>query len=182
LALPAIALRSVGGPLHPCKFILSTQASRIIWSGNRDARTCYNGFMDEELTKAIKKSTYNVEAGVFRYAKVSSVPSNADIFLITKDKDEITVVARNEQLASLETDEVNKENYSLIALNVSVPFYTVGFLAAVSTALSDRKMNVLIVSTFSKDYILVKQEKLDDVKSVLDSLGFSSKPTSLPPA
>lgn len=33
-------------------------------------------------------------------------------------------------------------------------------------------MNILIVSTYSKDYIMVKEDKLEQVRKVLLELGF----------
>lgn len=36
-------------------------------------------------------------------------------------------------------------------------------------------MNILIISTYSKDYIMVKEDKLKDAKKVILSLGFEEK-------
>lgn len=68
--------------------------------------------------------------------------------------------------------ERNKDDYALIALNVSTPFYSVGFLATVSTAIAEHGMNILIISTFSKDYIMVREDKLDEARQVLIQMGF----------
>lgn len=113
--------------------------------------------------------------GTFVYAKVKKVPQSGDHFMVSQDKDEITVVTLEENLDSLDIVERNKESYSLISLNVSVPFYAVGFLAAVSTAIAKGGMNILIVSTYSKDYILIKKEKLDNARQTLTDLGFKEK-------
>ena len=95
--------------------------------------------------------------------------------MVSQDKDEITVVTSEENLKDLDLAERNKEDYKLIALNVSAPFYSVGFLAAVSSAIAKKGMNILIVSTYSKDYILIKKQKLQDARQVLTSLGFQEK-------
>lgn len=128
--------------------------------------------MNSELKKIIESSTFGVQDGVYVYAKVSTIPSPNDHFLVTKDSDEITVVTREEKLSSLDLVERNKDNYKLIALNVSVPFYSVGFLAAISEAIANEDMNILIVSTYSKDYILVKENQLIKAINVLLDLGF----------
>ncbi len=128
-------------------------------------------FMTKEIKKIIKASNFEIQEGRFVYAKVSQLPDIRNHFLVTRDEDEITVVTKEENLNELTVIEKNKELYSLIALNVSVPFYSVGFLAAVSQAVAKQEMNILVVSTYSKDYILVKSSKLEDAKAVLIKLG-----------
>lgn len=71
--------------------------------------------------------------------------------------------------------EKNKDFWALIALNVSAPFYSVGFLAAVTSAIAKEDRNILVVSTYSKDYILVQYEFLEGARRVLLSLGFKEK-------
>lgn len=94
--------------------------------------------------------------------------------MVSKDKDEITVVTKSKNLQYLDLVERNKEDYTLIALNVSVPFYSVGFLAAVSDAIAKAGMNILIISTYSKDYILVKESCKAEAVAVLKKLDFKS--------
>lgn len=127
--------------------------------------------MKKELKKIIQKSFFEVIEGNFIYAKVSAYPQGAGHFMIAQDDDEITVVTWAENLEKLSLIEKNKENYALIALHVSVPFYSVGFLAAVTRAIAAREMDILIVSTYSKDYILVKQAELEKATLALKELG-----------
>ncbi|OGH20731.1 MAG: hypothetical protein A3D74_05390 [Candidatus Levybacteria bacterium RIFCSPHIGHO2_02_FULL_37_13] len=131
--------------------------------------------MDKKLKKIIESSTFEVIHGRFVYTKVSKEPQISNHFLISKDKDEITVVTEEANLSELEILEKNKDYWTLIALNVSAPFYSVGFLAAVSSAIAKANRDVLIVSTYSKDYILVQYDFLDGVKQVLLTLGFKEK-------
>mgnify|MGYP001603515593 CR=1 FL=1 len=130
--------------------------------------------MTEDLKKVIETSTFEIVEGDFIYAKVKELPSAQNMFMVSKDKDEITVVAKQEEIESLEIIERNKDTYSLIALNISLPFYAVGFLAAVTSAIASADMNILVVSTYSKDYILVRKEYLDKAKDILLSLGLKS--------
>jgi len=128
--------------------------------------------MNSEIEKIIKESTFKVEEGKFVYAKVSKAPSIENHFMVSKDDDEITIVTKEENLSELDLKERNKDFYRLIALNVSIPFYSVGFLATVSQAIAKEGMNILIVSTYSKDYILVKDNKVENARLVLLKLGF----------
>lgn len=131
--------------------------------------------MADELKKVIETSTFTLHPGRFIYAKVKSASSIDNHFLVSKDNDEITIITKEENLKDLDLIEKNKDTYSLIALNVSIPFYSVGFLAAVTKAIADGGMNILIVSTYSKDYILVKVEHEEKAIQALKDLGLSLK-------
>lgn len=127
--------------------------------------------MNSKLQGIIKSSTFEILDGVYVYCKVSKKPQG-DHFFVSQDKDEITVVTTGDKLSDLDLIERNKENYKLIALNVSAPFNAAGFLATVSGAIAREDIVVLIVSTYSKDYILIKEGNLDKVTKVLKDLGF----------
>ncbi len=128
--------------------------------------------MNNEIEKIIKESTFRVEEGRFVYAKVSKAPDMENHFMISKDVDEITVITKEEILFKLSLVECNKDFYQLIELNVSIPFYSMGFIATVSLAIAKEGMNILVVSTYSKDYILIKDDMIENAKSVLLKLGF----------
>lgn len=125
-----------------------------------------------EALKIIAQSSFQTQPGVYVYTKVSSFPETNDHFFVSKDNDEITVVTLERNLGSLALMERNKDDYRLISLNVSVPFYSVGFLATVSDAFANEGMNILIVSTYSKDYVLVRADLIERAEQTLIKLGF----------
>lgn len=129
--------------------------------------------MNEDIKKIIETSSFVVHKGKFVYTKVRIAPPIDEHFLVSKDADEITVVTKEENLSRLDVIERNKDDYSLIELKVSVPFYSVGFLAAVSSAIAREGMNILIVSTYSKDYVMVRVEHMEKAIQTLINLGFS---------
>ncbi|MFH0856497.1 MAG: ACT domain-containing protein [bacterium] len=131
--------------------------------------------MNDQLKKIIRESSFKIEDGRYVYAKVSEFPEAGKHFMVTKDDEEITVVTREENLGGLMLIETNKEFYRLISLDVSVPFYAVGFLAAVSNEIAKEGINILIVSTYSKDYFLIRDDKIEEVELILKKLGFKSK-------
>lgn len=131
--------------------------------------------MDSKLQKIIENSSFEITEGKYIYTKVKSYPTSSDHFMITKDKDEITVVTEIEKSPELDLIEKNEDIYKLICLNVSIPFYSVGFLASVSNAIADKNLNILIVSTYSKDYLLVKEICLNKIVGALKELGLNQK-------
>jgi hypothetical protein len=131
--------------------------------------------MNKDINKIIRESTFEIRSGRYIYAKVANVPPAGNHFMISKDADEITVVTKEENLNNLDLLEKNKDFYTLISLNVSIPFYCVGFLATVSSAIAKSRVNILIISTYSKDYILIREDCTEKVKNILLNLGFSQK-------
>lgn len=128
--------------------------------------------MTDELRKIIKSSSFALHEGRYIYAKVKTAPPIDDHFMVSKDKDEITVVTREENLKKLDLIEKNKEFYLLIELRVSIPFYCVGLLAEVANILRGKNMNILLISTYSKDYVMVYSENLEKATQALLDLGF----------
>lgn len=130
--------------------------------------------MQEKLQEIIKNSSFRVIPGTFLYLKTASVPQGKH-FAVMQDEDEITVVTKKDAVSGLKILEQNKDERNLIEIKVSIPFNAVGFLASVSGAIADNGMNVLVVSTYSKDYILVKTNCLEEVREILLNLGFSEE-------
>jgi hypothetical protein len=127
---------------------------------------------NQEIFKIIKESSFEIQTGRFIYCKTAEQSSPENHFMISQDANEITVVTKEENINKIKLIEKNKDFYTLISLNVSIPFYSVGFLATVSNAIAKAGMNILIISTYSKDYILVREDCTSKAKNVLLELGF----------
>lgn len=122
------------------------------------------------MKKIISTSTFLVQPGEFWYVKVSKFPDSKKHFMISQDSDEITVLTKKENVQELEIIKKNPQDWKLIALNLSAPF-TAGFLAIVTSAIAKEKTNSLIVSTYSKDYVIARKEHLNKVVKALKKLG-----------
>jgi hypothetical protein len=130
--------------------------------------------MNKELKEVMETSTFKI-IGDFLYAKVAEAPALEDCFLISKDNDEITAVFKEDKLSKLNVIEKNKNTWKLIEIKVSKPFVAIGFLATISNAIVSNNINVLIVSTYSKDYVLVHSELTDKAVGSLLKLGLRQK-------
>jgi len=126
------------------------------------------------LDSVIAASTFEQIPGLYCYAQLEELPQGI-FFMVTKDASEISVVCTEEQLTDLKPHAVYESRYVLIAINVSIPFTTVGFLAAVTECVAARGCNVLVVSTYSKDYILIRQEQWEIAKEALIQRGLKEK-------
>lgn len=124
-----------------------------------------------QLEKIIKDSSFVIESGTYTIAKIAGNIKTENCFLVTKDKLETTVIYKSEDNINNIIDK--KDNYALIGIDVSVPFYSVGFIAEVTGRLAKENINVLVVSTFSRDYVLINNEHREDSRRILIEMGMS---------
>jgi len=122
----------------------------------------------ENIDKIISTSQVVTHPGRFAYLKAREMTGK--FFMATQDEDEITLVVEEKDLTQDYTESVKW--FSLIEIRVSIPFISKGFLAKVTQAIAKAGLNILVVSTFSKDYILVREESKDNAISALKELGF----------
>lgn len=124
-----------------------------------------------QLKKIINDSSFVIESGTYTIAKIIGDIKIENYFLVTKDKLETTVIYKSEDNINNIIDK--KDNYALIGIDVSVPFYSVGFIAEVTGRLAKEDINVLVVSTFSRDYVLINNERREDGRRILIEMGMS---------
>ncbi len=128
---------------------------------------------DASLNDVIRSSRIVVRRGRYAYLKTKARAQTewANHFLIAQDQDEITVVTEEVNLAQASFEQ-DVTWFKLIEIRVSQPFAAKGFIACIAQAMADRDLNVLVVSTFSKDYFLVHEESTETAVDALRDLGF----------
>jgi len=128
------------------------------------------------LQETIETSTIEVIEGSFAVIRLPvdvEIPFKA--FGVTRDSTETTAIVRDNQLRDFKFLE-SHDGLRILRINVSAPFMAPGFLAAVCTAVASKGVNVLVLSTFTRDYLLVSNEDLDPTLSALRSIGFPIAP------
>lgn len=124
-----------------------------------------------EIEKVIEKSTFVIHQGAYVYVKARKKPDTGKHFIVSDDEEEITVITKEENLRHVDVAERNKESYALIRLTPSNRIYSMGFLAAISNLLAKAGLTTFLVSTFSKDYLLVSVKDLEKAKQIMLNLG-----------
>ena len=124
-----------------------------------------------DLREAISKSIATIMKDTYVYVKTNEIEKPDIHFMVSKDKDEVTVITKKENIEKLKVLELVGD-YKLIEFKPAVPFQTVGFLAKISEVIASQGMNILIVSTFSKDYIMIKEELCEKGVQALKNIGF----------
>ena len=124
-----------------------------------------------DVKEAIPKSIATIMKDTYVYVKTDILEKPDIHFMVSKDKDEITVVTKKENLKELNVLEIVGD-YKLIEFKPAVPFQTVGFLAKIAETIANEGINILIISTFSKDYIMIKEELCEKGILSLKNVGF----------
>ena len=125
----------------------------------------------ENLDSVIRMSPVRVCPGTYCVAKVAGQTEDGNHFMITRDEEEVTVITHEANIPRLEVSEV-KGGFSLVEIKIATPFEGVGFLATVAGTIADAGLNILVVSTFSRDYVLLKEEELEKGLEALRARGF----------
>ena len=94
-----------------------------------------------------------------------------DGFAVIKDKNEITVILEESKLDHEDIIEANR-GWRILTFDAVLPFDLVGFLAKISTALAEEGISIFVISSYSTDHILIKEEHLSKAIKKLESLGF----------
>ena len=131
--------------------------------------------IDPQLQKVIDLSWFTIDPGVYAYTRVKKVINPDKHLIITRDSDEITVVTDLINLDSLGAYERNDENWKLINIRCGNPFYCVGFLAAISSQTALNGLDITMTSTYTNDYIMVKEDEMVKCIELLLELGFQKR-------
>ena len=127
------------------------------------------------LRKTINSSPYVLHPQRYTVLQVQECSNPQPHFLVTHEAEEVTVITTEKQRGLLQSDILQEQAwFQLIEFKMSTPFETPGFLAAIASKLASRHLNILLVSTFSKDWLLLKEEDLEAGLSGLHELGFQA--------
>ena len=86
------------------------------------------------------------------------------------DKNEITIVIEQGKVKEKEVIEIEKD-WKILTFDMVLPFGLVGFLATVSKALADEGISIYVISAYSTDHILIKEQNIVKTKNKLKTLG-----------
>ena len=128
--------------------------------------------MDTKLAEMFKKSSFFISPEKYTYCTVKAIPTDIENhFMVSNDGDEITVVTSKPDTLK-DITEQNKHTWLQVQLILHTPFMK-GTLFQVSKAVFEADTNILVVSTYSKDILFVRQDHKEKVMNALEKLGFS---------
>lgn len=118
-----------------------------------------------------KKTTvkFSVADGRYIVAKLNQVPEfSKKVLAIIQDKNEVTVVAEE----GLKFPSVSEERFfKLITFEAKLPFDLTGFLSLISALMARKGIPILVLSSFSTDHLLIKEENFERAVEALKEDG-----------
>ena len=91
-------------------------------------------------------------------------------YSFTKSDDEISIVCNSEIVMN---DSRQEPGWKIIKLIGPFDFTEVGIIAAITKTLADKQIGVFVVSTFDTDFVLIKEENLENSVEALKQAGYS---------
>ena len=128
--------------------------------------------LTEALRQVISQSPVVLHPARYAVLQVENCPDPRPHFLVCHEADEITVITTEQEAQRLSGVRQREQWFRLLEFRMSTPFATPGFLATISQAIAARGLNQLLVSTFSKDWLLLREEDLSSGWEILGELGF----------
>lgn len=120
------------------------------------------------LTMKLLKEKY----GVCRLDKTDSIPNwakDSDFFSITKTLDELSIVCSQQNIPN---DIKCEKDWRILKIEGPLDFSLIGILASISTILAQKEISIFAVSTYDTDYILVKDNDVDNAIEALVNKGY----------
>ncbi len=99
-------------------------------------------------------------------ADMASLDIQGDFFSITKTKEELSIVCLESQAPSNVQAE---KGWRGLKVEGPLDFSLTGILASLSQPLAKAKISIFAISTYDTDYILVKEDKLQNAIEVLET-------------
>jgi hypothetical protein len=125
-----------------------------------------------ELAEVIRTSPVELLEGAYAVVNIRTPSQPITAFATMRDGLEVTAFVRIEDLPEFATFDDIKMPYKAVRLRTSKPFNAPGFIAAACRAVAEQGCNVLVLSTFSFDYLFLRESDLDIAISGLSRLGF----------
>jgi hypothetical protein len=138
----------------------------------RHTRLVSDVHIPDSTQTVIEHSTFRF-AGIYRFARVETVRHPERHLMVARDEKETTLVTTEALLEDEEVVDINDERWLLLSIDCASPFYCVGFIARISAMIAGAGIDLLVVSTFSRDWVFVGQSDGPRAAEVLRAAGFA---------
>jgi hypothetical protein len=119
--------------------------------------------MNNALTLQLLSPTFAIHS-LPQEADIPQVVFTSPIFFIAKTYEEVSIVLP--QQYDIGSDDVEKDWRALEVVG-PLDFTMTGILSRISTTLANEEISIFAISTFDTDYILVKEDKIDQAIDAL---------------
>ncbi|MDB4516287.1 ACT domain-containing protein [Crocinitomicaceae bacterium] len=120
------------------------------------------------LTLAILKKRYSIH----RFAPHSTIPEmvfQSEFYTVSRTDEELSIVC--DSAIDLKSAKSEKD-WRIIKIVGPLDFSLTGILAEISAVLAGVQVPIFALSTFDTDYILIRNERMEEAKKTLLQAGY----------
>lgn len=125
-----------------------------------------------ETQSVIERSTFRF-AGTYVWVSAAEVRNAEKHLIVTRDEKETTVVTLPENLGDVDVLETNRDRWVLLSIDCANPFYCAGFISIISAPLAAAGIDILVISTFTRDWFFVKEAEAERAAAILERVGLT---------
>lgn len=129
------------------------QENRVDERGHEDSRFCLT-ILRQRLAVCRMESA----------ALPPDLPSDEPFYSLTRTRDELSLVCREEVVPD---GAMHEGGWRAFRVEGPLPFSLTGVLAALSAPLAEGGISVFAISTYDTDYLMVKEEQLEEAAAFL---------------
>ena len=125
--------------------------------------------------EVLRQSAFRIELEPYAWVRAGRLDGPERHLVVIRDERETTVVTLERNLGDVEVLERNPDLWALLSIDCANPFYCVGFFAAITTSFAARGIDILALTTFTRDYFFVKQSERELARQVLLEVGIEER-------
>jgi hypothetical protein len=121
--------------------------------------------------RQLNLSLLDEEYGICSLPAAASIPDwslKQSLISITRTDEELTIVCRQDLIPPEFKSDLN---WRCFKIDGAFDLNQTGVISSISSPLADAGISIYVISTYSTDYFLVKEKKLDQTISVLSDSG-----------
>lgn len=121
------------------------------------------------LTLELLKENYSV----CRLETNEPVPTwsqKGNFYSITKTKDELSIVCETQYVS--QDVKVVESGWRIFKILGPLDFSLIGILSKISALMAEYKISIFALSTYDTDYIMVKEDKVEEAVKALKEAGY----------
>lgn len=118
----------------------------------------------------MKMEILDQQLSICKINKISEDSLNKDLFFLSKTDKEMSLVCPTADAP----DEAESKDDGWVAMRIcgTLDFSLTGILSRITSILAEYKIGIFAISTYDTDYILVKEQTLEEAKRVLSTNGY----------
>lgn len=135
--------------------------------------------MNQKIKNIIKKSRIKIfpsefiivklrKNDNFNLIKIFSRINN--FYTISKENKEISLIISKKDWNSIKNNfgyYKTEENFKIFYFDINLSWNLIGFIANITKLLAQNKISVGVISTYNKDYFLIKKSKLNKALKII---------------